>query len=95
MMWQPALLRLTQIGNPDVEGGAPTPCYLTPQSITRISKAVAAFQMREDSTKRHPDVACTEVFYCHGALHVLESPEEVAMMRDRALGHEPPKPKSV
>lgn len=95
MMWRSALLRLTQIGNPDVNGGQPTVCYLDPQAITRISVVVAAFSLRANPEKRHPDVPCTEIFYCHGTLHVLESPEEVARMRDRALGHEPPKLKSM
>lgn len=95
MMWQPALLRLTMIGNPDVEGGKPTPCFLTPQSITMIRRAIAAFPRRDDPAQRHPDAPCTEVFFCHGAVHVLESAEEVAMLRDRALGHEPPKPKRI
>ena len=95
MMWQPELLKLTQIGNPDWFDGEPTACYVTPQSITRISRSVAAFPMREDPTKRHADIQCTEVFYCHGTLHVTESPEEVARLRDKALGHELPKPKAV
>lgn len=95
MHWKPRLLRLTQIGNPDVDDGHPTSCYIDAQAITRISRVVAAFSMRADPQKRHPDVLCTEVFYCHGAVHVLETPEQIALMRDRALGHESGKPKSL
>lgn len=95
MLWKPKLIRLTQIGNPDVDEGKPTPCFLDPATVTSIVACVAAFATRQDQTKRHPDVYCTAVFYCHGTLHVLETPEQVAVLRDRALGHEPEKLKAV
>ena len=86
-LWKPKLIRLTQIGNPDYNDGLPTICFLDPATITSISVAVAAFNMRADPAKRHPDVSCTAVFFCHGTLHVTESPEQVAAMRDSALGY--------
>ena len=95
MMWRPALLQLTQIGNPDWDNGTPTVCFIDPSAITKLSRVVASFPTRADPTKKHPDVSCTEVFYCHGALHVIESPEEIAMMRDKIFGHAPQKPKAV
>ena len=89
MVWRPKLIKLTMIGNPDWNKGEPSPCYLDPGVITSISKVVASFPIREDPSKKHPDVECTAVFFCHGTFHVLESPEEVAMLREKAYGQEP------
>ena len=86
MAWRPKLLKLTQIGNPDWGDGKPTICFLDPSSITRISSVVAAFPKRENPAEKWPDVFCTEVFFCHGSLHVIETPEQVALMRDLAFG---------
>ena len=88
MMWKPKLIRLTQIGNPDAYGGRPMPAYLDPATIMSITATVGAFPTLADPAAKHPLVECTLIFYCHGHLHVLESPEKIAMLRDAALGHE-------
>lgn len=102
MHWQPALIRLTQIANPDCDEGKATPCFVNPQHITQISRGVTSFTKTingvvppEGMREYHPAQACTFVVISAGlGLQVVESPEQVALMRDRALGHEV-KPKKV
>ena len=93
MNWKPKLIRLTMIGNPDWDGGKPQVCFLDPAVIVSLSEGFGAFSTRDDPPKRHPDVRCTAVFFCHGTLHVLESAEEVARLRDEALGFKASNPK--
>ena len=95
MVWRPKFIKLTQIGNPDFRNGEQTPCYIDPGVITAIFMVPAAFTKRNKPEERHPDVDCTAVFYCHGTLHVLESPDEVARLREAAYGDEPAKLKAV
>ena len=87
MVWRPKLIRLTQIGNPDFNNGESQSCFIDPGVITAVYRAPAAFSKRDKPEERHPSVECTAVFYCHGTLHVLESPEEVALLREQAYGH--------
>lgn len=87
MMWQPPLLKLTQVAFDGVDGGNPTPLYVSPSLIAKISRAQMWFT-KPDGTKADP-VMATEVNCCHFTCHVAESPETVAMMRDSALGHAP------
>jgi hypothetical protein len=94
MLWQPALLRLT-CQHPEVNGGKQMAAYIAPQAITVVRRVAVVFGSPEDPNRKYPAIDCTEVFYCHGVLHVLETPEEVARLRDLALGHERPKPKAV
>ena len=95
MVWRPKLIRLTMIGNPDYRNGEPSACYIDPGVITAIFQVPAAFQKRNKPEERHPDVECTAVFYCHGTIHVLESPDEIARLREAAYGNEPTKFKAV
>lgn len=94
MQWRPPLIRLTQIGNPDIDDGQPTPVFVDPNSISKISRTLGAFSRAGSATEVHERVSCTEVHCCHFHLLVTESPETVAMLRDKALGHEQ-KPKPV
>lgn len=105
MHWQPPLVKLTQVANPDHDEGKPTTCFINAQNITQINRAISSFsKINADGTvpsstdKRefHPAQACTVVMVgASQGLQVTESPETVAMLRDRALGHEPPKPMKV
>ena len=86
MMWRPALIKLTQIGRPEVNNGEPVSLYVDPSAIQRITIEQTVFNL-VDGTKSEP-VVCTSVFCCHFHCAVLESPEQVALMRDQALGHQ-------
>lgn len=90
VMWRPVLIRLTQIGNPDVDGGEPTAMYLDPATITRVSRVAGGFRTVEsvgaEKTLWHPLVSCTEVVASGLGCFVIESPEEVARLREVAYG---------
>jgi hypothetical protein len=98
MTWRPRLVRLTCIANPDVDEGRPTPTYCDPQDISTIRRTTGGYMTASSYGKPreeqcfHALVACTEVHCGHTILFVEESPEEVARLRDKAFGHEPPKP---
>lgn len=91
--WTPKLVELTQIGSPDIADGSPTKCFVDARTIGFICHSVGAFNKRNPETpgvvvERHPDQPCTTVWLNGGGpTHclVLESPEEVALRRDRAL----------
>ena len=90
MTWQPALLKLTFAPHPDVDGGEPTPCYVAPQWIIGIGRQALTFGKVGVTGESHPAVTCTAVVISPSmAYYVTETPEQVALMRDRALGHEP------
>jgi len=87
---QPPLLRLTTIAHGDVDGGVPTPCYIAPQWITSIERKVVSFSKFGTEGEHWPSQCCTYVAVSPSMGYwVVEAPEVVAMMRDRALGHEP------
>ena len=97
MPWRAPLVRLTCIGNPDVNGGQPTSAYVTAENICQIRRLMASYQTYESSIKPscemeyHPGVECTEVNCGQYSLLVTEQPERVADLRNAALGIEPPK----
>lgn len=93
MQWRAPLIKLTNISNPDVAGGGPTPVFVQPESIigirsTKGSYAVAdSMQGWPDKNRRfHPQVECTEVNCSQFLLLVVESPAAVARLRDEAFG---------
>lgn len=103
MYWKPPLVRLSQI--PDVYlGDGTTTCFVDAQQIVMINRQVR-YQSEPpldgkphsgEGLKWRPGVPCTVVSLSVGVvLNVEETPEEVAMLRDKSLGHEPPKPKAV
>ncbi len=92
--WTPKLVELTQIGCPDVADGQPTKCFVVvdARTIGFACLGVGAFNKRNPempgALERHPDQQCTTVWLNGGGPShclVLESPEEVALRRDRAL----------
>ena len=90
MQWQPALLKLTYTPHPDVDDGEPTPCYVCPQWITGISRQAMKFGKVDAPSESYPAKTCTAVVISSSIIYyVIETPEQVALMRDRALGHEP------
>ena len=94
MQWRAPLIKLTQIGNPDVDGGQPTATYVSAEAIGQIRRLKGAFvtydSIVEGNRNFHPAVECTEIHCCHYTMLVTESPETVAMLRDKAFGFEPP-----
>ncbi len=89
MVWQPALIKLTNAIPPE-EG---TPAYIAPQWITAIERRRAQFSKVENQEEKLPPQTCTYVWISGSMGYwVQEPPAVIAMMRDRALGHEPPKP---
>lgn len=103
MHWQPPLIKLTQLPNPDHDNGEPTSCYISPQQIILISRGVTSFSKKNqdgsvpfEKREFYPAQESTFVVIGHSlSLQVLETPEMVAMLRDKALGHQPPAPKAV
>lgn len=89
MYWQPPLLKLTYVPNPEVDDGQPTTCFVCPQSITAIGRQKTQFFKVEEAGARHPPVTCTAVIVSASMVfYVTESPEEIARLRDKAMGHE-------
>lgn len=97
--WRPPLLKLTLLPNPDVEDGEAQACFVAPELIQSIAVRVMSWATAATYGQRerayHPARPCTEVVCGSLMLLVTESPETVAMLRDRALGHEPLAPKAV
>ena len=93
------MIRLTLIGNPEVDGGGPTTCFVEASAISSIRRTVGGYAKSQSYGKTplefHELVACTELHCCHYTLFVTESPEDVALLRDKAMGISPPKPKAV
>ena len=92
------LMRVTHIPNPGVDDGVETPAFINPEHIILIMRGTARFGNTEDpeSFKACPPQAGTLVMLSPtGHIYVSESPEEVAHLRDRALGHVPDKPRAL
>ena len=101
MQWRPKLIALTAIGNPGVDEGRATICYLHPDVIKLVVRGLSSWNRglgddgKPQEPPTHPQVECTVVWFDGGAVPVIEMPEEIARRRDEALGHERPKPKAV
>lgn len=101
MQWRAPLLRLTCIPNPDVAGGLPTSTYVAPEQISQIRRVKSGYAvaesllLRPEERRFHAQVECTEVNCCHFILLVTESPDEIAMLRDKAFGFEPERLKAI
>ncbi len=86
MMWQPAMIRLTQVPSVTVDDGAPVACYVNPAKIVSIFRGNDIRKSADGSESR---TTCTiVVLEVGGHVGVEESPQTVAMLRDRALGVE-------
>lgn len=96
MQWQPKLIQLTQLANPDWWDGKPTVAFVDPRLICSIVCTKGGYAKKglpaDAPLGYHTEVDCTMVRICGSSeIAVLESPEEVARLRDLALGHEPKK----
>lgn len=90
--WAPRLVKLTAIGNPEVAGGAPQSTFIDPNLISLIYRSLSSWVAQRVGGIRQGKpfelIECTAVWLRQGPPHnvlVLESPEEVALRRDRAL----------
>lgn len=96
MQWSPRLILLTSVPNPDWHEGKFMPVYVDPRMIISIVCVKAGFAKADLSPNGqqefHPRVDCT-VLRLYGApeMLVIESADEVAQLRDEALGYEAPK----
>ncbi len=89
MAWQPPLLKLTLVGNPQVDDGIPLPVFIIPQSICSIHRGIGAHgKFLSNPTEWLEPFHCTVVKLSNGdQFQVMESPEKVARCRDEAMGH--------
>jgi hypothetical protein len=88
MIWQPPLIKLTLMPHKDVDKGKPSACYINPQYITVIQRmAIQHHKLNSDNKKKWPPVACTAIQTGALILYVKETTEQVAKLRDEALGH--------
>lgn len=91
-------VKLTMIGNPEVDDGKPMPCYCLPEMIcfwfrgrSSFGKstfpAVGKFKREVPIEESHwPKQDCTIVWLSNGhQLPVTETPDEVARLRLEAL----------
>ena len=85
IIWKPPFMRLTHIAIPGSSSEAHA-VFVDPYAISMIGRASPVHTML-DGTKMKGD-ECTIVHCCHYQLFVEESPEVVAGIRDRTLGHE-------
>ena len=88
MTWRPRLIKLTLVGNPECWGGKPTSCYVAPELISHILCAAASVIKQGDLSGKVVGLGdCTIIrFYGLPDICVLETTEQVALMRDRELG---------
>lgn len=95
MFWQPPLISLTAVAHPEVDDGKEGRCFLRADLIVAVQTAVTA-NKKFNTEEFYPRTSCTHILIQGGwTLSVTESPATVAMLRDKALGHEPPKPSAV
>lgn len=88
MLWQPAMLELTAIAHPEVEGGVPTRCFVSPDNIAYMYRTKVKQMPIENPDGPPVFSACTiVVFKVGGHIAVDEKPQAIAVLRDRALGH--------
>ena len=93
MAWRPELIRLTFIPLAGIEHN--TPCWLDPQAIMGIRKGWVVCKPVEGQNQPSGRVATCVMLYSGPDMHVEEEPDEIARLRNKAFGFEPPKPKSV
>lgn len=104
MVWRAKLIRLTQIGLPELDNGRPTTYFIDPGLIIQIYRTVVKFKDKHTPAgvpdgagilhEEFGQVPATAVVAIGGGLHVVESPEQVMQLRELAFGHKF-QPKSV
>lgn len=85
--WSPKMVRLTSIGNREIANGAPQPVYIDPYCITLVVRGIGSWNVA-DGNPKNESIECTTVWLRGGeptSILVVESPKEVALLRDRAL----------
>lgn len=85
--WSPRMVKLTAIGNREVSHGEPTATYVDPYYIALAVRSIGSWNVMYSQGRNEP-TECTTVWLrdgCPANILVLESPEEVALLRDRAL----------
>lgn len=93
--YQPPLIKLTQIGQPNVAGGQPTECYVDPTLIMLVTSNYGGWNAPTTATEADKE----QFIHAHrehtgiwlrsgGCVCVEESPAFVHMLRERALGRE-------
>jgi hypothetical protein len=85
--WRPLMIRLTQIASGDFNNNEPTVCFIDPICIVSLQRGAGAFTKRTDGKEKWPDVDCTLVVTPYSYLHVLETPAEISLLREKALGN--------
>lgn len=85
--WSPRMLQLTAISSREVDYGTPQKVYVDPYCIALAVRSVGSWSV-QDGGEPNPRIECTTVWLRGGGpqnILVVESPEEVALRRDRAL----------
>ncbi len=82
----PNLLKLTMIACPDFSEGKVTAAYVNPLHISAIIRQRGSFIKESSPQESYPRVDCTAVILLNGHnIMVLESPEIVASLHERAI----------
>ena len=82
--WRPGFIRLSNIAIP--HSAEAHDVFVDPAAISMIGRATPTHKSPSGEETRGEET--TFVHCCHYTLWVIESPAVVAMLRDRALGHE-------
>lgn len=88
MVWQPEMIALTQAPDPDIDNGETTQIFVNPQMIVAIYRLVVERWNKDKTATPEFRVGTFVVLQVGGHVTVTESPGRVALLRDRALGHE-------
>ena len=81
MLWQPELLELTAI---EMVGMPAHVCYINPQHIEYIIKY--QYDLKENNEKLKSGIGTCIKFFNGSHIVVLEEPEYVAKLRNKAFG---------
>lgn len=93
--YQPPFVRLTQVGQPSVSDGVPVVCYVDPTMIMLVARGWGGFappqsasdELKSAYLKSHCEH--TSIWLKGGGgISVVEPPEIVHMLRERALGRD-------
>jgi len=83
--WKPELVRVTQIGNPEVCDGKETTAFLDPSLICSVFRAMSRWNLMNGERSK-PVEATTVLLANDSMLSVIESPEEINVLRNKAYG---------
>lgn len=95
MVWQPELIKLTQIPRDDVDGGGAVTIFLHPAFIVSIHRHIVQHRDMKGEPIFEPQCATVVALSTNQYAYVTESPSEVAALRDVAFGHRPKNKLSV